>query len=191
MHKPATYLILFIRQRCQVPFPHQHAFQELQVLPLPRSIEGNERRQRRDGYSGQCVRSAPVARVLPDHESQVFGRYQIMPTLEAFLKGGLQKLEWQMYTKKNSNPHENASKTPSLSLDSSLTTGRVLGTGGSPCSWPAASRSLGGPLQHPGRFPHRRTPRTGPARTGVTPLPASGLCFVPSTSAGLTSSSRR
>lgn len=111
-------------------------------------------------------------------------------------KGGLQKLEWQMYTKKNSNPHENASKTTSLPLDSSLTTGRVLATGGSPCSWPAAltpaaSRSLGGPLQHPGRFPRRRTPRTGTARTGVTPLPASGLCFVPSTSAGLTSSSRQ
>lgn len=86
MHKTATYFILFIRQRCQVPFPYQHAFQELQVLPLPRSTEGNGRRQRRDGYRRQCVRSAPVARVLPDHESQVFGRYQIMPTLEAFLK---------------------------------------------------------------------------------------------------------
>lgn len=47
-------------------------------------------------------------------------------------KGGLQKLEWRIYTKKNSNPRENASRTTSLSLNSSLTTAGVQGTGGTP-----------------------------------------------------------
>lgn len=93
MHKTATYLVLFIHQRSQVPFPHKHAFQQLQVLSFPRSIEGKGKRQRRDRYSRQCVCSAPVAQVLPDHAGQVFGRCQIMLTLEVFVNGGLQKPE--------------------------------------------------------------------------------------------------
>ena len=72
----------------------------------------------------------PISPVLPHPEDQVAGRCQVTLTIEVFLDGGLQKLEWQIYTKKKSNPYENTPTTTSSSLNSSLTTGQVLGLGG-------------------------------------------------------------